>query len=152
MTMHVALPGTVAATPILSHLLWVQLWKTFRQRNYALHRRLGYLALTATALGSLSAAPYAVTYLFSGKMPEMVSAHHQQFCICCIKCCYLIVFRSDPRNSELILHCSNSVLLACLHWDELSCSVCCSRPENGDMRTQADSPLCSVDMSWWVQS
>ncbi len=52
----------------------LQLWKGFRQQHCMLHRRLGYLALTATALGSLSAAPYAVTYLLSSQMPETVSA------------------------------------------------------------------------------
>ena len=51
----------------------LQLWKEFRQQNYVWHRRLGYVALAASALGSLSAAPYAVTYLLSAKLPEMVS-------------------------------------------------------------------------------
>lgn len=51
----------------------LQLWKDFRQQNYVWHRRLGYVALAASALGSLSAAPYAVTYLLSAKIPETVS-------------------------------------------------------------------------------
>ena len=51
----------------------LQLWKGFRQHHYASHRRLGYLALAATALGSLSAAPYALSYLVSAQVPETVS-------------------------------------------------------------------------------
>lgn len=49
------------------------MWKGFRQHHYALHRRLGYLALAATALGSLSAAPYALSYLLSACLPQTVS-------------------------------------------------------------------------------
>ena len=54
-------------------LVVLQLWKEFRQQNYVWHQRLGYVALAASALGSLSAAPYAVTYLLSAKIPETVS-------------------------------------------------------------------------------
>ncbi|DBA71120.1 hypothetical protein WJX79_004067 [Trebouxia sp. C0005] len=55
-------------------LLWpLQLWKEFRRQNYVWHRRLGYVALAASALGSLSAAPYAVTYLLSAKIPETIT-------------------------------------------------------------------------------
>lgn len=33
---------------------------------------MGYVAVTASALGSMSAAPYAVTYLLSARLPETV--------------------------------------------------------------------------------
>ena len=63
---------------ILLHVVaaLLQLWKAFRQHNYALHRRLGYMAVAATGLGSMSAAPYAFTYLLSMQMPETVSRYH----------------------------------------------------------------------------
>lgn len=54
--------------------VFLQLWKGFRQHHYVLHRRLGKLTLAATALGSLSAAPYALSYLFSAQIPETVSS------------------------------------------------------------------------------
>ena len=55
-------------------LVVLQLWKEFRQHNQGWHRRMGYVAVTASALGSLSAAPYAVTYLLSARLPETVSS------------------------------------------------------------------------------
>ncbi|DBB00065.1 hypothetical protein WJX77_007249 [Trebouxia sp. C0004] len=58
----------------IAALLWpLQLWKEFRQQNCFWHRRLGYVALAASALGSLSAAPYAVTYLLSAQIPETIT-------------------------------------------------------------------------------
>lgn len=58
----------------IAALLWpLLLWKEFRQRHYVLHRRMGYVALTTTAVGSLSAAPYAITYLLSRQLPETVT-------------------------------------------------------------------------------
>lgn len=62
----------------------MQLWDAFRQQHLKLHRKLGYLAVAATALGSLSGAPYAVSYLFSSHLPEQVSwctaVYHMRFC------------------------------------------------------------------------
>lgn len=59
--------------PPETRVMVLQLWKGFRQYHHTLHRRLGYLALVATTLGSLSAAPYALSYLFSARLPETVS-------------------------------------------------------------------------------
>ncbi len=63
----------LCVTTIAVLLVMLQIWKEFRQHNYIWHRRLGYVALASSALGSLSAAPYAVTYLLSAKIPETVS-------------------------------------------------------------------------------
>ena len=53
-----------------------QLWKEFRRQNHTWHRRMGYVAVIASALGSMSAAPYAVTYLLSARLPETVISIH----------------------------------------------------------------------------
>lgn len=53
----------------------VQLWESFRQKHLKLHRKLGYVAVIATALGSISGAPYAITYLCSSELPEQVSSN-----------------------------------------------------------------------------
>lgn len=80
----------------LSTTLFMQLWKSFRQSHLNLHRKLGYVAVTATALGSLSGAPYAISYLCSSDLPAQVSyatsalmLNSAPFWTCHMLCCCL---------------------------------------------------------------
>ena len=99
----------------------LQLWKDFRRQCHQLHRCLGYISLAATAVGSLSAAPYAVTYLMSAKIPETVSAksHNGEQVLsrvadimCCPSRC--LMASSEWQLGCQVLHSIGLVLYACL--------------------------------------
>ncbi|KAL3138517.1 hypothetical protein ABBQ32_006301 [Trebouxia sp. C0010 RCD-2024] len=100
----------------VSALLWpLQLWKGFRQHHYVLHRRLGKLTLAATALGSLSAAPYALSYLFSAQIPETITGLGYLGMYSCAAW-FLITGIQAARNKRIAQHQVNMVRLVGLSW------------------------------------